>query len=61
MKLTTRILLVLTACLLPLMVLWATLFCYTLTREINAEVDEALEEYASLSRSAVVRVDSCRH
>lgn len=48
MKLTTRILLVLTACLLPLMVLWATLFCYTLTREINAEVDEALEEYASL-------------
>ncbi|MBO7185906.1 MAG: HAMP domain-containing histidine kinase [Alistipes sp.] len=48
MKLTTRILLVLTAWLLPLMVLWATFFCYTLTREINAEVDEALEEYASL-------------
>lgn len=48
MRLTTRILLTLSASLLPLMLLWATLFCFTLTREINHEVDEALEEYASL-------------
>ncbi len=48
MRLTTRILLSLSATLLPLMVMWATLFCFTLVREIHHEVDEALEEYAAL-------------
>lgn len=34
--------------LLPIMALWGTLFYYAMVSEINDEVDDALEQYASL-------------
>lgn len=48
MKLIYRIILRLSAVLVPLMALWGMLFYYMLVREINDEADDALSSYSEL-------------
>lgn len=48
MKLTRRIALILVVALVPIMVLWAALFYFSMQREVVEETDDALEEYAEL-------------
>lgn len=48
MKLLPRLVLMLSLALVPLMLLWGTLFYYAMVGEINDEVDDALEQYADL-------------
>lgn len=48
MKLSIRILLTLFMSLVPLMLLWGTLFYFAMVSEINEEADDSLERYASL-------------
>lgn len=48
MKLSRRILLKLASTLLPIMVLWGTLFYFTMVHEINDETDDALRQYTAL-------------
>lgn len=48
MKLTRRIARILVIALVPIMVLWAAMFYFSMQREIVEETDDALEEYAEL-------------
>ena len=48
MKLIYRIALRLSAVLIPLMALWATLFYFMTVDEINDEADDALADYSEL-------------
>lgn len=48
MKLIYRVILRLTAALLPILLLWATIFYYAMVEEINDETDDSLEDYAEL-------------
>ena len=48
MKLIYRIMLSLAAALIPITILWATLFYYAMVGEINDETDDSLDDYATL-------------
>ena len=46
MKLIYRLIIRLSAILLPILALWATIFYYAMVEEINDETDDSLEDYA---------------
>ena len=46
MKLITRITLRLSIVLLPIMLIWGTVFYISMVKEINDETDDSLEDYA---------------
>ena len=48
MKLITRIILRLSIVLLPIMLIWGTVFYISMVTEINDEADDSLEDYAEL-------------
>ena len=48
MKLLTRITLRLATVLLPIMLIWGTVFFFSIVREINDETDDSLEDYAEI-------------
>lgn len=48
MKLLTRITLRLAIVLLPIMLIWGTVFFFSIVREINDETDDSLEDYAEI-------------
>ena len=48
MRLIYRIIIRLALSLIVIMALWATLFYFSIVREINDESDDSLEEYAEL-------------
>ena len=48
MKLITRITLRLAIVLLPIMIIWGTIFYFSMVNEINDEADDTLEEYAEM-------------
>lgn len=48
MKLITRITLRLAIALLPIMIIWGTIFYFSMVAEINDETDDSLEDYAEM-------------
>ena len=46
MKLITRVTLRLAIVLLPIMIIWGTVFFFYMVKEINDETDDSLEDYA---------------
>ena len=48
MKLLTRITLRIAIVLLPIMIIWGTVFYFSIVREINDETDDSLEDYAEM-------------
>ena len=48
MKLIYRITIRLSIALLPILLLWATVFYYSMVNEINDETDDSLEDYAEM-------------
>ena len=48
MKLITRITLRLAIVLLPIMIIWGTVFYFSIVTEINDEADDSLEDYAEM-------------
>ena len=48
MKLITRITLRLSIALLPIMLIWGTVFYFSMVKEINDETDDSLEDYAEM-------------
>ena len=48
MKLITRVTLRLAIVLLPIMIIWGTVFFFYMVKEINDETDDSLEDYAEM-------------
>ena len=48
MKLITRVTLRLAIVLLPIMIIWGTVFYFYMVKEINDETDDSLEDYAEM-------------
>ena len=65
MKLIYKVTLRLALVILPILLLWATVFYFSMVNEINDETDDSLEDYAEMIALRVVNGDelpsSSRH